>query len=54
MRASPPLREASGSREAAFLLCSFWLADCYAVMGRRDEAHALCERLSGFGNDLGR
>jgi GH15 family glucan-1,4-alpha-glucosidase len=39
--------------EGAFLLCSFWLADCYAVMGRRNEAHALCERLSGFSNDLG-
>ena len=25
--------------------CSFWLVDCYALLGRHDEAHALFERL---------
>jgi GH15 family glucan-1,4-alpha-glucosidase len=39
--------------EGAFLLCSFWLADCYAAMGRRDDATRLFERLIGCGNDLG-
>ena len=39
--------------EGAFFLCSFWLADCYAAMGRRDDAVRLFERLVGSGNDLG-
>ena len=39
--------------EGTFLACSFWLADCYALTGRRKEAEALFERLLGLGNDLG-
>ena len=39
--------------EGTFLACSFWLADCYVLTGRRDEAEALFERLLGVGNDLG-
>lgn len=39
--------------EGTFLACSFWLADCYVLTGRRDEAEALFERLLGLGNDLG-
>src|SRR5690606_16419167 len=39
--------------EGAFLACSFWLADAYAMQGRLDAATELFERLLGIRNDLG-
>ena len=39
--------------EGAFLPCSFWLADCYALTGRRREGVALFERLLALSNDVG-
>ncbi len=39
--------------EGAFLPCSFWLADNYALQGRSAEATALFERLAGLANDVG-
>ena len=39
--------------EATFLICSFWLADNYAMVGRLDEAEALLERLVSLSSDLG-
>jgi GH15 family glucan-1,4-alpha-glucosidase len=42
-----------GGPEGAFLACSFWLADAYAVGGRLREAEELFERLLGIRNDLG-
>jgi GH15 family glucan-1,4-alpha-glucosidase len=39
--------------EGAFLACSFWLADAYVLVGRRDDAQILFERLLSLRNDLG-
>jgi GH15 family glucan-1,4-alpha-glucosidase len=39
--------------EATFLICSFWLVDNYAMMGRLGDAEALFERLLSLRNDLG-
>ncbi|MDQ6728038.1 MAG: glycoside hydrolase family 15 protein [Actinomycetota bacterium] len=54
------LRYHSGERvdglpggEGAFLLCTFWLADALALMGRNDEAQSIFERLLGLRNDVG-
>jgi len=39
--------------EGVFLMCSFWLADNYALLGRHDEAAAMYELLAGLRNDVG-
>lgn len=39
--------------EGAFVLCSFWLADCYSLAGRHDDARRLFEELLAIRNDLG-
>jgi GH15 family glucan-1,4-alpha-glucosidase len=39
--------------EATFLICSFWLADNYAMAGRLDEAEALVDRLVSLTSPLG-
>lgn len=39
--------------EATFLICSFWLVDNYALVGRLDDAQALLERLLSLRSDLG-
>jgi GH15 family glucan-1,4-alpha-glucosidase len=39
--------------EGAFLPCTFWLVDNYALQGRTDAAHALFRRLLGIANDVG-
>src|SRR5436305_6839961 len=39
--------------EGVFLLCTFWLADCLHLIGRKKEACALFERLLALRNDVG-
>jgi GH15 family glucan-1,4-alpha-glucosidase len=39
--------------EGAFLLCTCWLADCQALLGRRDEARRTFELLISMRNDVG-
>lgn len=39
--------------EGAFLLCTFWLADNYALMQRQEEAEQLFENLLSIRNDVG-
>lgn len=40
-------------REGVFLPCSFWLANCLHLVGRKQEARELFERLLELRNDLG-
>lgn len=42
-----------GGHEGAFLVCSFWLADAYAMLGRLGDATTLFERILAVRNDLG-
>lgn len=39
--------------EGAFLACSFWLADSYALLGRMADAERLFARLLAMRNDVG-
>ena len=39
--------------EGIFMLCTFWLADNYELLGRHEEARALFERLLSLQNDVG-
>jgi GH15 family glucan-1,4-alpha-glucosidase len=39
--------------EGVFLPCSFWLANCWHLLGRKKEARELFERLLDVRNDLG-
>src|SRR6185369_7282747 len=39
--------------EGCFVACSFWLVECLALQGRREEARALFDAAYGLANDLG-
>jgi len=40
-------------KEGVFLICSFWLADNYALMGRENDAQELFQHLLDVRNDVG-
>ncbi|HET6654864.1 MAG TPA: glycoside hydrolase family 15 protein [Gammaproteobacteria bacterium] len=39
--------------EGSFLVCSFWLADALILLGRKDQAREIFERLLSVRNDVG-
>lgn len=41
------------TNEGAFLVCSFWLADDLNLLGRKDEAREIFERMLSIRNDVG-
>jgi len=49
----PPGADGIPGGEAAFGICSFWLAEILAVAGRVEEAQAQFERVLAHANDLG-
>jgi GH15 family glucan-1,4-alpha-glucosidase len=40
-------------KDATFLPCTFWLADCLALQGKRREAREVFERVLAIRNDVG-
>ena len=47
------LPRTSKAKQGAFLACSFWLVEVYAMIGRMSDAQALFERLLVLANDVG-
>ena len=48
-----PKVDGLSDKEASFLACTFWYADCLNLVGRRNEAEATFERALGVRNDVG-
>jgi GH15 family glucan-1,4-alpha-glucosidase len=46
-------RDGFDDGEGSFAICSFWMVDNLALLGRVDEARALFEHLLSFASDLG-
>ena len=55
LRYRPKEKEVDGlpGGEGVFLPCSFWLADCLHLTGRKEEARQLFQRLLDLRNDVG-
>jgi len=47
------LPKSSKAKQGAFLACSFWLVEVYAMVGRVEEARTLFEGLLRLANDVG-
>lgn len=47
------VRRWTGAEDGAFLICSFWLAECLARAGRVERAIEVYETAHGCANDLG-
>jgi GH15 family glucan-1,4-alpha-glucosidase len=45
--------KSSKGKQGAFIACSFWLVENYAMSGRHAEAEALFERVLSLANDVG-
>lgn len=39
--------------EGTFLICTYWLVECFAALGQRDRAADLFERATAYANDVG-
>ena len=48
-----PTLEKTPPQEGRFLACSFWLADAYALCGRKADAVRMFNRLLALCNDVG-
>ncbi len=53
LRSSRSIARDGQPNEGAFLACSFWLVQNYAMLGRMEQALELFERLLGLANDVG-
>jgi alpha,alpha-trehalase len=52
-RVSQTFEDGLPGKEGAFVLCSFWLVDCYTLQGDIDKARAAYEKLLTYTNDVG-
>ena len=52
-RSDDPQADGLPGHDNAFLACSFWLANTYALVGREKDAHALYQRLTAVCNYVG-
>jgi GH15 family glucan-1,4-alpha-glucosidase len=48
-----PLIRRWEDEENGFVICSYWLVECLALLGDESGAHARFEALNGLANDLG-
>ncbi len=47
------LPKSKRAKQGAFLACSFWLVENYALTGRIEEARSLFEKVLSVSNDVG-